>query len=277
MRYRGVSSYIALNVCLVSLLLLAGCAVRPPVTGISEQERERVEKAFLEMLAEQQYCNCCIDATAQVSFKSWLQSGTIEGYLQAMSPSYLKFVGTNPLGQPLLILATDGDRFQYAIVPEAKLYTGNVRAKAFNKYAPEGFNPKNFFYWLTGRFSPQAVAIESVAKDKEGLGYWLQVATLGDEPSRSLVLFDAQDKLITRHILQNNRGENLMDVKYGAYQVVSPQTGNMCAVPGEITVSSSAHRGSIHILLNDWLEGSAFSSSDFDVQVPAGFERIEVQ
>lgn len=277
MKYWGVLSYIALNVCLVSLLLLAGCALRPSVISISEQEREGVETAFLDMLAGQQHCNCCIDATAQVSFKSWMQSGSVEGYLQAMAPAYLKFVGINPLGQPLMILVTHGDQFQYVIVPEAKLYTGNVEAKAFQKYAPEGFDPDEIFYWLTGRLSPEAVIIESVAKDKDGLGYWLQVTTGREGSPRNLILFDPQERLVVRHILQNSRGEDLMDVGYSAFKMVSPQKGKACAVPGEITVSSSAHRGSIHISLNDWLEDSVMSPSDFNVKVPAGFERIEVK
>ncbi len=277
MKFRGVSSYLALYVVLMSLLLLAGCALLPPVEIISEQEREGVETAFLDLLEKQQHCNCCIDATAQVSFKSWLQSGSIEGYLQAMSPSYLKFVGVNPLGQPLMILASDGDWFQFVNVPEAKVYAGSVEAKAFSKYAPKGFEPDEIFYWLTGRFAPEAVAIDSVAKNEEGPGYWLEVTVDGAGFPKSLILFDAMERSVTRHILQNGKGKKLMDVQYGAYQLLSSQNGNECAMPGEITVSSNSQQGSIHILLNDWLGGAAFSPSDFDVELPAGFERIDVK
>lgn len=274
---RWGAPYMALGVCLLSLLLLlSGCAFLPSTTRVADRERDDVERAFLEMLVLQQQCHCCIDASATVTFKAWLQSGTVEGYLQAMSPSYLKFVGLNPIGQPLMILATDGAWFRYIVVPEAKVYEGRVEAATFNKYAPKGFVPKEVFFWLTGRLAPETIVIDSVSKDKEGPGYWLEISS-GADATRSLVLFDLQNKIVLRHILRDNEGKNAMDVQYAAYQSLSAGAGDLCKLPGEIIVSSGAHQGTMRVLLNDWLVEPVFSATDLDVEPPVGFERILVK
>ena len=268
--------YIALKVCLFFLLLLTGCAFIPSTAVVTDRESMDVEKAFFTMLARQQQCHCCIDVNATVSFKAWLQSGTVEGYLQAMSPSYLKFVGLTPIGQPLMILATNGTWFQYVIVPEAKAYEGSVGADAFNKYAPKGFSADEIFLWLTGRLSHDSITIDEVSKNKEGPGYWLEISS-GTAAPKSLVLFDLQNKILLRHILQNDGGKNLMDVQYAAYQAVSPHDWDECMMPSEIIVSSGAHQGTMRVVLNDWLADPVFSVTDFDVALPAGFERIMVK
>ena len=94
---RGLSWGLALF-----LLLSSGCATLPSTQPLAQLQQQQAETLFRETMARQQDCPCCLDAQARVSVKSLVQNGTISGFLQAKAPSFLKFTGLNPLGQPLL-------------------------------------------------------------------------------------------------------------------------------------------------------------------------------
>ena len=221
------------------------------------------------MVTKQSECHCCLDARAVVSFKSIWDSGTINGYLQAMSPSFLKFVGVNPFGMPLVILATNGDTFRYVAIPEKKGYEGDVSGVTFTKYAPEGFLPEHGFYWIIGRLYPGKMTITDVRRDEEGEGYWFELDY--GRGATSLVLFDAAQGVLMRHIIVNEQQEKILDISYGAYQPGS------CPTPGEITVRSLIHGSTLTIKMSDWLPEPVFTPQDFHYAIPAGFERMGVQ
>jgi hypothetical protein len=259
------------------LFLVAGCARLPTGVRISGDEREAVTAAFVEWRAAQRECPCCLDAAATVTFKSWIQSGTLSGFVQAMKPAYLKFVALNPWGQPLLMLVTDGRSFQLVSVPETKAYTGSVRAKAFEKYAPEGARPQDVFFWLTGRLPPVELRIVRVARDEEAAGYWIDL-TGKKSRLRHRVLFDPQREVILRHLVLDSRKKMLVDVGYDQF-APAPAVGEVstiCRWPGRIVVKTRKHRGQLIISLSDW-RAASFGKRDFHLELPAGYEHINVQ
>jgi hypothetical protein len=258
------------SVALLSILLvLSGCSSLPSTVAVTEPESRDVTGLFKKMVAQQSECHCCIDANAVVTFKSIWDSGTISGYLQAMSPSYLKFVGVNPFGMPLAILVTDGERFHYVTIPESKGYEGDVSGATFTKYAPEGFLPEHGFYWIIGRLYPGKIQIVDVRKSEEGSGYWVEISY--GPGAKSLVLFDDQEVVLKRHIVVNDEEEKILDVSYDSYQP------GPCPLPGEITVRSLIHNSTLTVKLNDWLPDPKFSQQDFHYEIPVGFERVSVQ
>lgn len=265
---------------LVAVLVTAsGCAGRaqPPITEINPEEREMVVAAFSKWRGGQPHCEA-LDAEAQVFFSSsgWLgeRSDKIAGYLQAMPPSYLKFVGINPLGQPLLVLTTDGNRYRYMAVPVSKAYEGGVDSEAFRKYVPAGFSPAHCFYWLTGRLPADGFRIGRVWLDSGSDAYWLELkrpeSDIGDH-----LLIDLQDYVLRRRILQEEGGEILMDVAYGEYALLSEGEGD-CRLPRRITISRQ-DGGKVEIILQSFAAGASFSEADFQLEPPAGFERIVVE
>lgn len=262
------------------VVLFSGCAGRlPPAVVVTKPEvRDMVATAYARWQAEQPHCQV-LDAAAEVSFSSagWLgnRNDKLDGYLQAMSPSYLKFVGVNPLGQPLLVLTTDGKHYRYVVVPLGKAYEGAVDARAIRKYVPVGFRPGHVFYWLAGRLPPEGKQIASVRRDTEREAYWLELERQKDG-ARDHVLFDARDNVIYRHILLGEGGEILLDVEYGEYALLPPGEAE-CRLPGRITVSSHQYSGRIEIILHSFASGAVFSGADFQLEPPADFERILVQ
>ena len=252
------------------LWLLAGCATLPRTVALSGGEQERVTAAFEKMHARQEACHCCIDVAVTVTLKGLLHSGTVSGYLQAMSPAFLRFTGLNPLGQPLMILVSDGERFQYLAVDRGTGYTGNVEAATFVKYAPPGFLPHESFYWLSGRLHSGTVVVEELGRAVDSEGYWLTVHA--GEGHRRL-LFDPAIGVILRHQVLDADGDDIFDARYEDFR---PTGVNGCLLPGRITVTTRQHRGTLEVSLSDWLDDAALSEKDFSFSLPPGFEQVEV-
>lgn len=254
---------------LVLLITFGGCSPLPDRVAVDRDELSPLMDAFLDMVAEQKDCQCCIDARATVVFSSVWQKGTLSGYLQAMSPSFLKFVGINPLGQPLAVFVTDGESFRFAAVPQARGYEGEVEGETYAKYAPEGFLPEQGFYWLIGRLVPGPMRVVDLRRDRDGNGVWFELDYANH--TRSLVLFEPERGVLGRHIVINDGGKKIFDVRYDDY------TAGSCPLPGRITVSSLVHNSSMEILLDDWLPGVSFAEDDFTYEFPPSFERVVVK
>lgn len=259
---------------LVTVLLLAsfvsGCSFLPRQIPVTDDEKQMVAAVWRELDAEQPACRS-IDANATVKFDSFLQSGSLSGYLQAMWPSYLKFIGLNPIGQPMMILVSDGRRFRYVTVQEAKGYEGSVHARAFMKYAPDGFEPEFGFAWLTGRLPDCAAPdFESVSGDEDGAGYWVECKG-GPGMVRHRVLLDIKRRVVLRHSIRDDLGKAALDVSYGDFQP------GICRWPGELRVTSRKSQGSMMLLLHDIDADGDFSESDFEFETPAGYEKVLVQ
>jgi len=265
----------------VFLLLSGGCATLPTTRPLAQMQQQHVEALFRETMTRQQDCPCCIDAQVRLSVKSLVQNGTISGFVQAKAPSFLKFTGLNPLGQPLMLLATDGTFFKYVSVPEAKGYEGLVTAAAFKKYAPQGFDPTHAFYWLAGRLAPEKLRIFSVAQDSEGQGFWLEFAYAADasegEGLRRHVLFDPAQQVIRRHLMADADGRIMVDVWYDDYAKASEGGSDNCRLPGLIRIHANNNGAIMELALGDWLPDASFSASDFRVDLPLGFQLVPVE
>ncbi len=267
-------------ILLILVLLLPGCAGRrlPHAPVVFGQERRTVVAVFYDMLARHRHCDNSLDAAVnlKLSVSAFLgkKAGTLAGYLQALAPSYLKFVGINPLGQPLLIFVTNGSRFHYVSVPDGKGFEGDVRSRTFMKYAPPGFDPEYVFYWLAGRLGPGRIDILEVRRDEDGQGYWLELSAAGKTKKHihSRLLIDIDKKIMLRHLLQDEGGRILMEIKYGSHE---GEGG--CLIPRKIVVTSLTNHYSAVVLLTDMATDVSLSRSDFEFNLPGGFKREVVE
>ncbi|MBU2539077.1 MAG: DUF4292 domain-containing protein [Proteobacteria bacterium] len=265
----------------VFLLLGSGCATLPVTRPLAELHQQEVVALFHETMARQLDCSCCLDAQVRLSLKSLMHSGTISGFVQAKAPSFLKFTGLNPLGQPLMFLVTDGTFFRYIAVPEGKGYEGLVTAAAFKKYAPQGFDPRHGFYWLSGRLAPERLRIFSVAEDPEGHGVWLELAYVTEvsevEPLRRHVLFDPDQQVLRRHLVADSDGQILVDVRYDDYGQAPEGVPDNCRLPGLISIHVNHNGALMELTLGDWLLDVSFNAEDFRVELPSGFKLVPVE
>ena len=248
--------------------VLAGCAGLPQSIAVSALERDEVETAFLQKIALSKQC-LNLDAEVTVSYSSFFQDATLSGYLQVKSPALLKFVAINPLGQPFIVLVTDGERFRYLSVPDAKVYDGSVHAKAFSRYAPKGLDPGLAFYWLAGMPPPDRFSILGVSRDSNG-NYWVELCC-GPESIESRILYDKEANVVKRHIALDRRGKVVLDVRYDDF------TDNTCGFPGKVIVSSLGNNGTLEIYLSDFVLDADLPRGDFVIDPPTGFKKVLVQ
>ncbi len=284
----------------VSLLFLQGCA-RPLLQTYpaSEQETQLAALAFTKyQKTYQAECACCLDAEldVDVSVSGWFNdhTGKLSGYLQGMEPGYLKFIALNPLGQPILILLTNGKIFKFLNVPEGKAYVGSVNSETFKKFAPPGFDPEFSYYWLIGRLPPGDFEILNVRRDREQDVYWLQIRY--EQPGlESMILFDPEELVLRRHILMSDSGDHLVDLVYKDYQpgyvrekqlsdsdqelIVSLYSGEkLCKIPTKLTVSSSlGAEKRIDLKLFSFIPEAEFSPVDFELEIPENLEQLIVK
>lgn len=256
---------------------LAGCAAtRPAMQPLAADEEQRVREQAASLLMPVDACGSCLDVEARVVVQSLWQSGTVQGYLLARAPGTFKFVGLSPIGQPLLLLTTDGAWFRFISVPEAVAYEGATTAAAFRKYAPSSLDPRASFYWLIGRL-PRDSRIIGVNRDEAGGGYWLTLAN--GAAGRHRVLFDPAQGAITQAVLLGPNDEPLLEVRYEAHQEVTALGGTAgCRLPGRVVISGRGHNGAVLTAhFSNWLLGTTCNDADFAVTVPPGFatERVE--
>ena len=264
----------------------------------SEQEAQLTASAFTRyQKIYQDECACCLDAEADatVSVSGWFsnRTGKLSGYLQAMEPGYIKFVALNPLGQPFLILLTNGKIFKSVNVLEGKAYLGSVNSETFKKIVPPGFDPGFSYYWLTGRLVPGDVEILKVSRDRKQKGYWLQIR-YEQSGTESMILFNPEESIVLRQIVMSASGDYLVDLVYGEYQAghmkvkgvgdrASEITGSTdsreepCKIPTKLSVTSSVGaEKKIDLEFFSIIPDTEFSPDDFVLEIPDNIELLIV-
>jgi len=235
----------------------------------SEQDSLLAKDSFKAMVDMHQQCESGVDAEITVTLNSKFYTGTMNGYLQAMAPASVKLVAINPLGQPLLVVVSDGEHFHYVSFVESIHYDGSVDSETFRRFVPSGFELGSSFYSLTGKLFPGEIRILSTSNDQAGRGVWLELDHI-KESTHSLVLFDQKRQLILQYLRLMENGEVSLKIDYGDF---SPGS---CSLPGLLTISSIDHSGELVIRLKDWHADSSFTPADFELQLPPGFERVKL-
>ncbi|MDF1614689.1 hypothetical protein [Desulfurivibrio dismutans] len=236
-----------------------------------------VEELFLAAMEKHRHQAQCLDAEAEIKWRSWLRSGVLPGYLQAMAPNRMKFVGLDPLGRPVLALSTDGESFRLILVPQAVVYHGPTTAEAFSRHLPEGLAaerlPESLSAWLLGGM-PLEPEIVAVYREPAGRGYWLEVA----EPPRARLLFEPLPDpvgagVVRRIQLFEPDQRRPTEIIYDDYRPVPGDTdGPGWLLPHRIELDSRRHQGlSLSVVLSDLLADCALGYEDFQLPMPAGY------
>jgi hypothetical protein len=282
-----------------AFFFMQGCAgPRLHTFPAAEQEAALVLDAFERFQTlGRQACGCCLDAEADIalSVAGWFKNHTAKffGYLQAMEPGSIRFVATNQLGQPLFLFASDGFMFRYLNVYQEKAYIGSTASEAYRKFVPPGFAPDFFFSWLTGRLPPVEIRVGEVKRGRDQDAFWLRLVPAGGS-TESMILFDPEKLLIRRHVVMDDQGRELLDIRYPEYRLL-PASGTPatavglpaasgpapeqegCRLPVRVTVTSSRDDKKIDISLGSFLAGTHFTAVDFQVDIPDNFQQLFVK
>ncbi|MDA8161214.1 MAG: hypothetical protein M0T76_10910 [Desulfobacteraceae bacterium] len=258
---------------LFCLWLAAGCATLPRTVPVPESEASSIRGQFKERLRDQGACPAALDADVSVSVRNLLWDGAVSGYLRAMAPDYLRFEAVNPLGLTEALAAADGERFSYIAVREQAAYQGPLSSDFLSRYLPDGLATSLSYYWLLGGVTPGAMNIESVGRDQEGRGYWLDLSypALG---RRTEVLFvPGQPHLLIRSLVLNSHDAVSLELSYVYPPLATPAA---CQLPAKITIHRPGN-GSLVIDFTKRYPTPPLDVSQFRLTPPAGYKRIEVK
>lgn len=152
---------------------VSGCA-RPPWGVQPEEDIQTKSQQLLEQ---------AIDATGRCA-KSWqadidiqwntpLHSRKLSGYIKVLEPSTFKFISYNPLGQPLLAIASTGDNFQILDVLHKQFTHGSTDSYALHNGIDPTFVSGKWGQWMSGRIPTELSEKAEFLIDREDRGIWV--------------------------------------------------------------------------------------------------------
>ncbi len=256
--------------CLLpALVLTGGCARKPWTADIGEDHSQAVEQVFRSMQKRDATCLPCLDGDAVVTLETRLETKALSGYIQCMLPDSCKFIAANPLGQPLLAVASDGVRFETLNTTARTYMAGSLKSYALRHDIPPAFFSGSWGEWLTGRIDQGRQDSLSFQSDGQSRGVWVSFTkkTGGDETTTHL-LIDTQKALLLSRILEDAKGRILAEISYDDWQDIGG-----CRQPGKITMSQLAFGGQVSLKLTDIGADDLCRERDFVLPVPSGYAR----
>ena len=258
---------------LVLLLLLSGCAGKPWGDPVAELENIRFTDLFEEMRQREKQCPACSDGDINIFLKSRVASRAAAGYFQLMQPDHIKFVASNPFGQPLLIFTSDGQSFQYINTLERLSLAGAVTPFFQNLDAPPALASSSWGRWLTGRLPPSG-SVETARQDDLGRGVWLTISPAGDEGQQEHLLIDPEKRQLLSRIV-TEKSKTIMQIDYPGNDRVG--TDDPCGLPETLHVSGLDYGAELTLEILKPGEYDGCGPADFILRVPQDYLHREIQ
>jgi hypothetical protein len=258
-----------LTAACVLLLLVGGCAKKPWLEDIGPDQGKAVEQVFLAMQQRDAACPPCLDGDAVVSMENHLETRSLSGYLMCGQPDSVKFIASNPLGQPLFAVATDGSRFTSLDIMKRTALSGRLDSYALLHDIPPAFFSGSWGEWLSGRVDQGQKGDLVFRADQQERGTWVSFSVgEGEKKTTTHLLIDTGRSLLLTRILEDHRGSILAEISYDDWQ-----DAGGCRVPTQITMSKLAFGGEVSLRLSDSKAGDLCGPRDFVLRIPPGYTR----
>lgn len=256
--------------CLVIVLQLAcGCAKKPWTADIGEDRSKEAKKVLKIMQDRDAACASCLDGDAVLSMENHLETKALSGYIKFMLPDSVKFIASNPLGQPLFALASDGVRFETLNTTDRTYTAGSLQSYALLHDIPPAFLSGSWAEWLTGRIDTSRKEALVVQGDEEARGMWFSFKQkAGGQDTTTHLLIDIKEALLLSRILEDAKGKILAEITYDGWQKIAG-----CQQPGQIRMTQLAFGGQVSLKFSDIETSDLCREHDFFLPVPAGFQR----
>jgi len=277
-------------------LILSSCAPVRRADLIEADLRQSIEDAYQKFSTGQSRCVSGWDADISITWKSSLKDFSFPGYLQALPPSFFKLVVSNPLGQPLKLLTTDGEQYRYIDVADRSGIYGGTRSWAVRYDLPYTVISRSWPDWLQGRpDGGKQRVISEIRHDREDRGVWLTVADVEMEtpaqqaiaapyldadspdsdtqkpdmtlPVYEYLLVDAETGVIKEQIVLDERQKPQATIIYNQWENIG-----QCRYPLDIEITDLPYGGYIHLEFSE-IRQTDLTASDFKIAIPPGFTR----
>lgn len=250
---------------LLAGLLLSGCAGKPWQEPLGDKEADSVARQVDELAARDKSCGGTIDGDVALFYRSPVEKKALSGFLQFSTPASYKFVISNPLGQPVLIITGDQSSFQLINTLEKKFLAGSIRSFGLRNDIPSYFLKSNWAFCFTGRNPFSSKSIVDVRSDREARGVWITFQNKQQTGWYHLLL-DKEKGLYRTLILENGDGKTVAEIDYDDWLAEG-----QCLQPRNITISGLDYGTEIRIELSDVVLSKG--EKNFQLNPPPGYLR----
>jgi len=231
---------------LLSLLFISGCAQKPWGISLGEKEYEASFKLAREMAVQNTRCIKGFRSDLTLEYANPLGKKTISGYLQYSPITNYQFVASNPLGQPIVIIAGNQKKYQVINTLEKKYMAGGMTSFALRNKLPIHFLKGRWDDWLTGKNTIPTEYISDISSDKESRGIWITFEDSKGVKNISHLLIDPEKKIILERVLETIQEKPLATIQYANY--LKDQS---CTQPQHIYISGLEYGATINLQLSE--------------------------
>lgn len=255
-------------------LLLAGCAGKLPKTtplaGGEAREALNVWSRFLHSPHPE-----AIDADYRLRWDVLGSKGGIDAVVQMKKPAMLRFAANDPLGRALILVVSDGQRFTFVDNRSVEAYQGQTDSKFWHSYVPDSIKATDLFAYLGGFVDPQQAPMVEPSLDEKGQGYWY--LWRDGQTLAHYLLLDGKQGTILRHLLVDQSGDQLLDLRYSGSVRAEKNGDNGLRWPKKIDVSGEAITGEVQLEVEKVYGFSVRGASAFRLTPPPHFSVEQVE
>ena len=247
---------------------MSGCATKPWMEPADTYQITVLEDTLYDIRRQEQICSPCVDGNVRIFIESKLSKRGFEGYFLTMSPATIKFIASNPFGQPLLALAGDNNSFRYLNTQE-KIYWNGDTAGLFKELGfPSDLLSSHWTLWLLGKL-PENLDIQSARKDKSSSDIWVTAADEATKLNEHLLISLEKKQLISRIVTQGNKTIFRVDYHYESDSATPADSS--CRVPDRLVFSGLNFGTNLSLHYSDTELLSDCSDRDFLLPRPGGY------
>jgi hypothetical protein len=259
----------SLFITALTCILFSGCAGQRWAEPLPEEEHDRMVLLISAMQQVEGKCPDSLDADARIFWKGPLDDWAVEGYFQLLSPTFIKFIISNPLGQPIFAFASTVDEFQILRPNQYLHIRGKVRSLAMRQEIPQILTQGDWFAYLTGRLPTDSLEILEVNRDASDESIWLHLSPAGPDRTQGSVWTHVNPLQggVLGYLFLDRNGATLAEIDYGNQQ----NRKDVCTAVGEIRISELPWGAEITIQLEDINDSSQLGEKEFSLPVPPGY------
>lgn len=252
-------------------LLLSACATHRWAEPVTEEEHSEIAEIIATMQATDTTCPESFDSEALIFWKSPLDNAAVTGYLQLLSPSFIKFIVSNPLGQPIYAFASNGDTFQSLYTRQQLHIRGSVQSLAVRKEIPQVLVKSEWFALLTGHLPSQPLTILQVQRDVSNKTVWLLLSPIETNKTleKTWLHLDPEKRKVLGYLFLDREGKTLAEILYEN----SEDSVDYCTPNEKTTITNLPWGTEIIVELKDIQTDIKFSKTDFTLPVPNGYRK----
>lgn len=270
---------LALTAPIILLMLTLSSCARPDWGDAFQAQPAIVSgrQLLAAMAAEEGKCALCRDADVKLTLKSPLKDAAASGYLLLRQPSSIKFVCSNPFGQPIFLATSDGARFQQLLMLQKTYRHGQVFSYLADNHLPPALALGNWGSWLSGGLGQVKVEATEIRPDRQHRGLWFawplpRLTKAPDIAKNDLwehVLVDAEKRLLLARVISEGDDKTIARFDYG-----ERQAGKPCRQPGEIVISGLEGGSVIRLVFSNPQTPAECPEDLFRLRKPENFQEI---